>query len=66
MRLAAGYKTFTGYVMTQADADAYNRHTAEVDDAIAKAGAKPSPLAQRELDFRLDQRHKLYLAICYS
>lgn len=66
MQVTAGYKTFTGYTLTQADADAYNRHDAAVQGAIAKAGAKPSPLAQKEIDFRIDQRHRLFVAIAYT
>ena len=50
MELQAGYKAFTGYVFTQADADAYNRITAEIERERYPATK----------EFLKDQRHRLF------
>lgn len=48
--IQAGYKTFTGYVFTQSDADAYNRITAEIERERYPA----------TVEFLKDQRHRLF------
>lgn len=48
--IEAGYVTFTGYVFTQADADAYNRITAEIERERYPA----------TIEFLKDQRHRLF------
>lgn len=51
--IAAGYRTFTGYRMTQAEADAYNRMTDEI-------GNERWPQTR---EFLMDQRHRLLVMI---
>lgn len=52
-RLAAGYVTYTGRAFTQANADAYNRLT----DDIERERYEPTKAAL------MDQRHQLFVAI---
>lgn len=49
-QIAAGYKAFNGYQFTQADADAYNRITAEIARERYPA----------TVEFLKDQRHRLF------
>lgn len=51
--ITAGYRTFTGYRMTQAEADAYNRMTDEIVN-------ERWPQTQ---EFLKDQRHRLLVMI---
>ena len=51
--IAAGYRMYTGKRMTQADADAYNRISDEIDAATYPA----------TIDFLKDQRHRLLVLI---
>ncbi len=53
-RATKGYKTYTGYLMTQADADAYNRFTDEIERERWPATK----------EFLKDQRHRLFVAMC--
>ena len=50
MELQAGYKAYTGYVFTQADADAYNRITLEIERERYPATK----------EFLKDQRHRIF------
>jgi len=58
-----GYVAHNGYVFTQSDADAYNRAYWEVCEALSLGGSKPSPLAQKEINRRIDQKCRLFKAI---
>lgn len=49
--LTAGYVTYTGYVLTQAEADAYNHYTQEAERPFI------SPQAR---EFLLQQRHEFF------
>ena len=63
MLLTYGYVTYTGKVLHPREVDAYNQHQARCDELIKKAGTNPSPLAQRGIDFALDQKHRFFVAI---
>jgi hypothetical protein len=49
-RIEAGYKAFTGHQFSQAEADAYNRYTDEIE-------AERWPPTR---DFLKDQRHRFF------
>lgn len=49
-RIEAGYKAFNGHQFSQAEADAYNRYTAEIE-------AERWPPTR---DFLKDQRHRFF------
>ena len=51
--ITAGYRMYTGKLMTQADADAYNRMTDEIDRETWPA----------TIEFLKDQRHRLLVMI---
>ncbi|WP_157079271.1 hypothetical protein [Serratia ficaria] len=53
--LKAGYVTYTGYVLTEDEAEQYNRYT--------EAACKPSN-SESAVQFYLDQRHLFYVLCC--
>ncbi|WP_275556665.1 hypothetical protein [Mixta sp. Marseille-Q2659] len=55
--LQAGYVTYTGHVMTDAECITYNRYTAEA--------ARPGISGQAR-EFLLDQRHRFFVLISES
>ena len=58
--LEAGYKTFTGRILTQSDCDAYNRVQADINKRIDNGVSVP--------EFMLNESHRLFsiLAGCFD